>query len=146
MPIGIVSLAILWKNSDKTNSIFNTGFILKSLFVPILLMTMFLGLRVSKSILDSFVAIEDNVQKSSIVHLDRGNSFKNEMQAGYVSNKESNKSKAAKIKYYSDKIDSIDKQTAQLIEFIDKIKMNIMEKSGEMVVIEKNLDKETIAS
>jgi hypothetical protein len=131
MSLGLVSLAILWKNSEKSSSILNTGFILKSLFIPILLMTMFLGLRVSKSILDSFVAIEDNVQKSSIVHLDRGNSFKNEMQAGYASNKESNKSKAAKIKYYSDKIDSIDKQTAQLIEFIDQVKLYILEKSGE---------------
>lgn len=144
LSLGLVSLAILWKNSEKTNSIFNTGFILKSLFVPILLMTMFLGLRVSKSILDSFVAIEDNVQKSAISHLDRGNTFVVDMQAGYAANKESNKAQAAKIKYYSDKMDSIDKQTAQLIEFIDKIKMNIMEKSGEMVVSEKNLDKETI--
>jgi hypothetical protein len=144
MSIGIVSLAILWKNSEKSSSILNAGFMLKSLFVPILLMTMFLGLRVSKSILDSFVAIEDNVQKSSIVHLDRGNSFKNEMQAGYASNKESNKSKASKIKYYSDKIDSIDKQTAQLIEFIDRIKLDLLIKSGEFVDMEKNNDKETI--
>jgi hypothetical protein len=66
------------------------------------------------------------------------------MQAGYASNKESNKSKAAKIKYYSDKIDSIDKQTAQLIEFIDRIKLNILIKSGEFVDMEKNNDKETI--
>jgi hypothetical protein len=144
MSIGLVSLAILWKNSEKSSSIMNAGFLLKSLFVPILLMTMFLGLRVSKSILDSFVAIEDNVQKSAIDHLDRGNSFKNEMKAGYATNQETDKAKAAKIKYYSDKIDSIDKQTAQLIKFIDEIKLDILIKSGEVVDLEKNNDKETI--
>jgi hypothetical protein len=144
MSLGLVSLAILWKNSEKSSSILNTGFILKSLFIPILLMTMFLGLRVSKSILDSFVAIEDNVQKSAVSHLDRGNTFVVEMKAGYAINKESNKAKAAKINYYSDKIDEIDKQTAKLIEFIDRIKLDVLIKSGELVETEKNNDKETI--
>jgi hypothetical protein len=142
--LGLLSIAILWKNMDKASSVLNSGFILKSLMLPVLLMTLFLGLRVSKSILDSFVAIEDNVQKSSIVHLDRGNSFKNEMKAGYATNQETNKAKAAKIKYYSDKIDSIDKQTAKLIEFIDIIKLDILVKSGEYIDVEKNHDKETI--
>jgi len=52
--------------------------------------------------------------------------------------------KAAKCKYYLGVVDKIDKKTGELIEFIDKIKMSIMEKSGEIVSAEKNLDKETI--
>jgi hypothetical protein len=144
MSLGLVSLAILWKNSEKSSSILNTGFILKSLFIPILLMTMFLGLRVSKSILDSFVAIEDNTQKSAIVQLDRGNVYVSEMKAGFIENKSENKAKAAKINYYNVKIANIDAKTAELIKFIDEIKIDIIKKSGEFVDGEKMNDKETI--
>jgi hypothetical protein len=142
--LGLISLAILWKNTDKANPILNSGFLLKSIFIPILLMTLFLGLRVSKSILDSFVAIEENTQKSAIVQLDRGNVYVTEMKAGYFESKSENKAKAAKINYYNAKIANIDAETAKLISFIDEIKIDIMKKSGEMVDAEKMNDKETI--
>jgi hypothetical protein len=142
--LGIISLAILWKNSDKSNPILNAGFILKSIFVPILLMTLFLGLRVSKSILDSFVALEENTQRSSIVQLDRGNMFVSDMKAGYLENKDINKVKAAKIKYYNTKINNIDAKTAELIKFIDELKIDIIRKSGELVDMEKMNNRETI--
>ena len=142
--LGIISLAILWKNSDKSNPILNAGFILKSIFVPILLMTLFLGLRVSKSILDSFVALEENTQRSSIVQLDRGNMFVSDMKAGYLENKDINKAKAAKINYYNTKITNIDEKTAELIKFIDELKIDIIRKSGELVDMEKMNNRETI--
>ncbi len=142
--LGLLSIAILWKNMDKASSVLNSGFILKSLMLPVLLMTLFLGLRVSKSILDSFVAIEDNTQKSAIVQLDRGNVYVSEMKAGFIENKSENKAKAAKINYYNVKIANIDAKTAELIKFIDEIKIDIIKKSGEFVDGEKMYDKETI--
>ncbi len=142
--IGLMSLAIIWKNTEKSSPLLNAGFILKSIFVPTLLMTLFLGLRVSKSILDSFVALEDNTQKSAIVQLDRGNVYVDEMKAGYIESKNENKAKAAKINYYNAKIITIDVKTAELIKFIDEIKIDILKKSGEEVDGEKMYDKETI--
>jgi hypothetical protein len=142
--VGLYSLAVIWKNTEFNSSVKSSGFIIKAFIIPVVFSVTMISTRVSKSILDSFVAIEDNVQKSSIVQLDRGNSFKNDMKAGYASNNESNKAKAAKIKYYINKIDSIDKQTAQLIEFIDQIKLIILEKSGENIQAERMGDKETI--
>jgi hypothetical protein len=109
-----------------------------------LVLTALLALNVSKSILDAFVAIEENTQKSAIVQLDRGNAFVTDLQQGIEQNKKEAPLKAAKCMYYLGVIDKIDKKTADLIDFIDKIKMNILEKSGEMVSNEKNLDKETI--
>lgn len=142
--IGILSLAILWKNSDKSNPILNAGFLLKSIFIPVLLMTLFLGLRVSKSILDSFVALEENTQRSAIVQLDRGNVFVSDLKASLLLNKNENPTKAAKINYYNTKINKIDAKTAELIKFIDDLKLDILRKSGEMVDSEKNHDRETI--
>ncbi|MBM3452550.1 MAG: hypothetical protein FJX84_05330 [Bacteroidetes bacterium] len=144
MALGIISLAILWKNSDKSNPILNAGFLLKSIFVPVLLMTLFLGLRVSKSILDSFVALEENTQRSAIVQLDRGNAYVNDLVQGIEQNKKEAPLKAAKCIYYLDIIKKIDKKTGDLIAFIDKIKFKILSESGEAVNSEKNFDKETI--
>ncbi|MFM7666888.1 MAG: hypothetical protein ACKO7D_01710, partial [Bacteroidota bacterium] len=142
--LGIISLAILWKNSDKSNPILNAGFLIKSIFVPVLLMTLFLGLRVSKSILDSFVALEENTQRSAIVQLDRGNAYVNDLVQGIEQNKKEAPLKAAKCIYYLDIIKKIDKKTGDLIDFIDKIKFKILSESGEAVNSEKNFDKETI--
>ena len=40
-----------------------------------LVLTALLALNVSKSILDAFVAIEENTQKANIVQFDRGTGF-----------------------------------------------------------------------
>jgi len=109
-----------------------------------LVLTALLALNVSKSILDAFVAIEENTQKSAIVQLDRGNAFVTDLQQGIEQNKKEAPLKAAKCKYYLGVVDKIDKKTADIIEFIDKIKLNILDKSGELINVEKNLDKETI--
>lgn len=109
-----------------------------------LVLTALLALNVSKSILDAFVAIEENTQKSAIVQLDRGNAFVGDLQQGIEQNKKEAPLKAAKCKYYLGVINKIDKKTGELISFIDEIKLDIMKKSGEMVDTEKNSDKETI--
>lgn len=107
-----------------------------------LVLTALLALNVSKAILDAFVAIEANTQKSSITHLDRGNSAKSDL-AGELADK-SNPEKIAKVKYYLGIIDQIDKETAKRVEEIDGLKMLLLEKSGEDVTKVADKDKEAI--
>lgn len=109
-----------------------------------LVLTALLALNVSKSILDAFVAIEENTQKSAIVQLDRGDVFVKDLKGLVESNKKENPAKAAKCLYYLDMISKIDKQTGDIIKFIDEMKIDIMKKSGEIVEVEKMNDKETI--
>jgi hypothetical protein len=110
-----------------------------------LVLTALLALNVSKSILDAFVAIEENTQKSAIVQLDRGDVFVKDLKGLVESNKKENPGKAAKCLYYLEMITKIDKQTADIIKFIDEIKIDIMKKSGETTAeTEKMNDKETI--
>jgi gliding motility-associated protein GldM len=107
-----------------------------------LVLTALLALNVSKAILDAFVAIEANTQKSSITHLDRGNAAKSEL-AGELADR-SNPEKIQKVKYYLGIIDEIDKETAKRIEEIDALKMLLLEKSGEDVKKIADKNKETI--
>jgi len=109
-----------------------------------LVLTALLALNVSKSILDAFVAIEENTQKSAIVQLDRGNAFVGDLKQGIEQNQKEAPLKAAKCKYYLGVIEKLDKRTGDIIEFIDKMKLNILEKSGENILVEKKDDKETI--
>lgn len=109
-----------------------------------LVLTALLALNVSKSILDAFVAIEENTQKSAVTQLDRGNGYVGALKQGITENKQQAPQKAAKCMYYLSIIEKIDKRTGEIIEFIDKVKLNILEKSGEIVNTEKSMDKETI--
>jgi hypothetical protein len=142
--IGLFSIVIIWRNSDFQGYFKSPGFVVKAMLIPVLFITFFYVTRVSKAILDNFVEIEDNTQKSAIMQLDRGNVYVADMKAGYIESKNENKVKAAKINYYNAKIANIDAKTAALIEFIDKIKINILEKSGEEINIERMYDRETI--
>lgn len=108
-----------------------------------LVLTALLALNVSKAILDAFVAIEENTQKSSITHLDRGNAAKSEL-AAELADKMNPVEKLAKVKYYLGIIDQIDKETAERIKFIDEIKVKLLEKSGEDVVKIADKEKEAI--
>lgn len=101
-----------------------------------LVLTALLALNVSKQVLDAFVAIEYNIQKASVTQLDRGNSYKSDL-TGELADK-SNPEKLEKVKYYLSIIDKIDKATAERIQLIDKIKMEILEKSGEDIKTVKN--------
>jgi hypothetical protein len=98
-----------------------------------LVLTALLALNVSKSILDAFVAIEENTQKSAIVQLERGDGFVGALKQGIIENQKESPMKAAKCKYYLEVIDKIDKETAEMIEMIDKVKINILERSDEVV-------------
>jgi hypothetical protein len=131
--IGLFSIVIIWRNSDFQGYFKSPGFVVKAMLIPVLFITFFYVTRVSKAILDNFVEIEDNTQKSAIMQLDRGNVYVADMKAGYIESKNENKVKAAKINYYNAKIAKIDEKTAELIEFIDRIKMLILERSGEVI-------------
>lgn len=96
-----------------------------------------LALNVSKAVLDAFVAIEDNIQKACIKQLDRGNGIITDLKSELADN--SNPQKKEKVKYILSIAEKIDNETAKRIEEIDKIKMEIIEKSGENVTfIEEN--------
>ena len=108
-----------------------------------LVLTALLALNVSKQVLDAFVAIEENTQKSSITHLDRGNSAKSDL-SGELADKTNPIEKIKKIKYYLGIIDQIDAETAKRIKEIDDLKLNILKESGEDITKIKDKDKESI--
>jgi hypothetical protein len=111
-----------------------------------LVLTALLALNVSKSVLDAFVAIEENIQRGNIIQVDRGNISKRDLstEMAGVLDDESGKAKKLKIKGLLEIISKIDKEAASMIKFIDSIKLHILEKSGENIKTVKDKDKETI--
>ncbi len=104
-----------------------------------LVLTALLALNVSKQVLDAFVAIEENIQKAAITHLDRGDGAKSDLTDELTADK-SNIEKINKIKYYLTIIDEIDKETAKRIKEIDEIKIEILKQAGEDVTRVKDKD------
>ena len=106
-----------------------------------LVLTALLALNVSKSILDAFVAIEENIQKANIVQVDRGDGFygdvKEEIQAAKGPD---NAAKKKKLEYVLSQMDKIDKETIDMIEFIDKLKVEILDMAGENTAAYKDKD------
>ncbi|TNE53528.1 MAG: hypothetical protein EP338_10915 [Bacteroidetes bacterium] len=100
-----------------------------------LVLTALLALNVSKSILDAFVAIEENTQKANVAQYERGKGFIGEVRSELSStpNNAENKAKRAKLEAVLKQMDEVDKITAVMIQEIDKIKLDILEKSGEAV-------------
>lgn len=94
-----------------------------------LVLTALLALNVSKSILDAFVAIEENIQKANITEVFRGDDKRAELVE--ISVDKSNKVRAAKAKKYLEVVADIDKMTAERIQLIDKVKIQILEECGE---------------
>jgi len=111
-----------------------------------LVLTALLALNVSKSILDAFVAIEENTQKANIVQFDRGSGFISDVagEKGSTKNDAENKSKLEKLNYVLKQMALIDDEAAIMIKKIDEIKLDIMAKSGEDVTQTKDKDEETI--
>jgi seryl-tRNA synthetase len=111
-----------------------------------LVLTALLALNVSKSILDAFVAIEENIQKSNIAHLDRGEGFKKDVNSelNTTPNNAENAAKRAKLQKILKQMADVDVITEKLIQDIDKIKFTILEKSGENVKDVKDNDELTI--
>ena len=111
-----------------------------------LVLTALLALNVSKSVLDAFVAIEENIQRGNIIQVDRGDISKRDLStemAGLLDD-EAGKSKKLKIKGLLEIVSKIDKETGSMIKFIDSIKIHILEKSGENIKAVKDKDKKTI--
>lgn len=97
-----------------------------------LVLTALLALNVSKSILDAFVAIEENTQKANIVQVDRGNGFVGDVKGELVASKgEDQAAKRKKLEYVLKQMELIDKEAEKMIKQIDEIKLDILAKSGE---------------
>lgn len=94
-----------------------------------LVLTALLALNVSKSILDAFVAIEENMQQANLTELARGDEKKGALED--VKNDKTNKGASAKAEKLLEVVAEIDKWTAEEIKFIDDIKIEVLEKSGE---------------
>lgn len=111
-----------------------------------LVLTALLALNVSKSILDAFVAIEENTQKSNIAQFDRGTGFYKDVESEIKTtpNNAENKLKLAKLAKIQSQMDKVNTLTASMIESIDKIKLDILEKSGENIKDVKPNNEETI--
>lgn len=96
-----------------------------------LVLTALLALNVSKSILDAFVAIEENIQISNENEFTRG-------QEKYLALKEVSEDKSQKdvqIKALKlmKTVSQIDKMTAERIKFIDDLKLEILDACGEEI-------------
>ena len=94
-----------------------------------LVLTALLALNVSKSILDAFVSIEENMQTSNLTQLYRGDEKKSELNE--VSTDRSNVQRAEKAKLLVKTVAEIDKMTETRIKMIDDLKLQILEDIGE---------------
>ena len=96
-----------------------------------LVLTALLALNVSKSILDAFVAIEENMQEANLTELFRGNEKRSEIVETSIDN--SNPQRAKKAKLYLETIKDIDEMTAKRIHLIDQLKIQLLTDCGEDV-------------
>ena len=94
-----------------------------------LVLTALLALNVSKSILDAFVAIEENMQKANLTELFRGDERKDQIQEAALDL--SNPIQSEKAKLLLAAVDDLDRITQERIQLIDKLKLKILEESGE---------------
>lgn len=94
-----------------------------------LVLTALLALNVSKSILDAFVSIEENIQTANISELFRGDEKKSELKETSLDT--SNPERAKKAKLYLQAVNDIDAMTAKRIKEIDDLKLLILSEIGE---------------
>ena len=90
-----------------------------------LVLTALLALNVSKSILESFVAIEENIQVANENEFARGEEKKQQLME--VATDKSNAAVAEKAKLYLKDVDKIEKMSAEMIVFLDECKFKIFE-------------------
>ncbi|NRA10583.1 MAG: hypothetical protein HRT57_01350 [Crocinitomicaceae bacterium] len=113
-----------------------------------LVLTALLALNVSKSILDAFVAIEENTQLGNIAQVERGDGFiiavRGEKGALQATDPKGNAAKIKSIDEALKQMDKINKITGVMIKSIDDIKIDILKKSGEAVDTYKDNDEESI--
>ena len=94
-----------------------------------LVLTALLALNVSKSILDAFVAIEENIQISNENEFTRGDEKKANLKE--VALDKTNPDLMKKATQLMQSVEAIDKITAERIKLIDDIKLKILEACGE---------------
>lgn len=110
-----------------------------------LVLTALLALNVSKTILDAFVAIEENTQKSNGIQFDRGSEIISDVSDEINSAKgKENAEKLRKLKKVMKQMQEVDRLSASLIQEIDRVKMEVLKESGEEVSTVKAQDDETI--
>lgn len=110
-----------------------------------LVLTALLALNVSKTILDAFVAIEENTQKSNITHVDRGSEYLSDILSEIaVSKGAENAEKLKKLKRILGQMEKVDQLTSQQILKIDQLKLQLLNESGENTREVKNNDLNTI--
>jgi hypothetical protein len=95
-----------------------------------LVLTALLALNVSKSILDAFVAIEENMQQANLTELARGDEKRGGLDA-VISEKKTSPGPAAKAEKLLETVDLIDKLAAVEIKKIDDLKFEILTATGE---------------
>ncbi len=96
-----------------------------------LVLTALLALNVSKSILDAFVAIEENIQTANLTELYRGDEKVAELKE--TATDKSNPGRAAKADLLVKAVEEIDAMTAKRIKMIDDLKLEILEECGENI-------------
>jgi gliding motility-associated protein GldM len=110
-----------------------------------LVLTALLALNVSKTILDAFVAIEENTQKSNGMQVDRGSEIMKDVSNEINSTKgKENAEKLRKLKKVMKQMQEVDRLSASMIREIDEVKMEVLSESGEEVSVIKPQDNETI--
>lgn len=110
-----------------------------------LVLTALLALNVSKTILDAFVAIEENIQKSNGMQVDRGSEFISDISDEIASTRgKENALKLQKLKKIMKQMNKVDELSAGLIQEIDGVKLELLRESGEEIQKIKPDDKETI--
>ncbi|NVK66141.1 MAG: hypothetical protein HWE22_16240 [Flavobacteriales bacterium] len=94
-----------------------------------LVLTALLALNVSKSILDAFVAIEENIQKANLTELFRGDERKDQILEASLDL--TNPLQAEKAKMLMTAVEDLDEMTSKRIQLIDQLKLKLLEECGE---------------
>lgn len=94
-----------------------------------LVLTALLALNVSKSILDSFVAIEENIQVANENEFARGEEKRQQLIE--VSQDKSNPAVAQKAAGYLKDVEKVEKLSSELMVFLDECKFAIMDQCKE---------------
>lgn len=96
-----------------------------------LVLTALLALNVSKAILDAFVAIEENIQVANQNEFGRGEEKKADLQA--VATDKTTPDVAKKAQRLMKYVNQIDEMTAKQVQYIDKLKLDILKECGENI-------------
>lgn len=103
----------------------------KMISMMYIVLTALLALNVSKTILDAFVAIEENIQLGNVNEYARGNEKKAMIRDKWVNDKSLRAKKVFEI------LETLDKQTAEIIQLIDQTKLEVLVECKEEIKIGK---------